>query len=106
MIRAMAMATKRVIATNGNTTGNGYRCPSSSAVVVVVAGKDDKGGGGLFVLYGVVAKKIGLCVFSILIFGKETVCPDSLFLPAKFLESGFYFNSLGVTVAHTEPIYF
>ncbi len=34
------------------------------------------------------------CVFSILIVGKEVVCPDGLFVPAVFRESDFYLNSL------------
>jgi hypothetical protein len=58
----MAMATKRVMATNDNTTGSGYHCPLSSAAVVAAMGKDDKGSGGLF-LYGVVVKKL-VCAFS------------------------------------------
>jgi hypothetical protein len=59
----MATATKRAMVTDGNTTGNGCRCPLSSAVAAAAAvGKDDKGGGGLF-LYGVVVKKI-ICAFS------------------------------------------
>ncbi len=55
-------ATKRVMVTDGNTTGNGNHCPLSSAAAAaaVAVGKDDKGRGGLF-LYGVVVKKIGLC---------------------------------------------
>jgi hypothetical protein len=89
----MATATKWAMATNGNTTGSGYQCLPLSAVAAAVVGKDHKGGGGLF-LYGVVVKKIGLCVFSILMFGKEAVCPDGLFVPAVFQELGFYFNSL------------
>jgi hypothetical protein len=95
MTRAMAMerTTKRAMATNDNTTGNGYPCPSSSAAAAVAVGKNNKGGGGLF-LYGVVVKKIGLCIFSILMFGKEAVCPDGHFVPAVFQESGFYCNSL------------
>ncbi len=56
-------------------------------------GKDVRGGGDQF-LYGVMVKKIRLCVFSILMFGKEAVCPDGLFVPAVFRESGFYLNSL------------
>jgi hypothetical protein len=32
--------------------------------------------------------------FLILMFGKEAVCPDGLFVPALFRESGVYFNSL------------
>jgi hypothetical protein len=35
-----------------------------------------------------------LCIFSILMLGKEAICPDSLFVPAIFQESGFYLNSL------------
>jgi hypothetical protein len=81
--RAMAPATKRAMVTDGNTTGSGYRCPLSSAAVAVAVGKDDKGGGCLF-LYGVVVKKNSLCVFSILMFGKEAVCPDCLFVLAVF----------------------
>jgi len=42
-----------------------------------------KGSGGLF-LHGVVVKKIDLCVFSILMFGREAVCPDGHFGPAVF----------------------
>ncbi len=34
------------------------------------------------------------CVFSILMFGKEAVCPDGLFVPAVFKEVHFYLNSL------------
>jgi hypothetical protein len=83
MTRAMAMATKRAIATNGNTLGSGYCCPSSSVAAAALVGKDDKGGGGIF-LYGVVVKRIGLCIFSILMSGKEAVCPDSLFVPTQF----------------------
>ncbi len=71
--------------TDGDTTGNGYRSPLSSAAAVaaVAVGKDDKGGDGLF-LYGVAVKKIGLWVFSILMFSKEAVCLDGLFVPAVF----------------------
>jgi hypothetical protein len=93
MTRAMATAIKRVMETNGNTTGSGYHCPSSSAVAAAAVGKDDKGGGSLF-LYVVVVKKNGLCIFSILMFGKEAVCPDCLFVPVVFGEPGFYLNSL------------
>jgi hypothetical protein len=61
MTRAMVTETKRVMATNGDSMGNGYRCPLSSAVVVAAAaaavGRDDKGGGSLF-LYGMVVKKL------------------------------------------------
>jgi hypothetical protein len=76
------------MATNGNTTGNNYHCPSSSVMAAVAAaaaavGKDDKGGGSLF-LYGVVVKKVGLCISPILMFSKEAVCPDGLFVPAVF----------------------
>ncbi len=95
MTRAMEMATKRAMATNGNTRGSGYPCQPSSAVAAMAVGKDDKGGGSQF-LYCVVVKKIGLCIFSILIFGKEVVCPDGLFVPAVFRESGFYLNSLNL----------
>jgi hypothetical protein len=42
----------------------------------------------------VVVKKNCFCVFSILIVGKEAVCPDGLFVPAVFRESDFYLNSL------------
>ncbi len=52
----MAMATKRAMATNRDTTGSGYRCPSSSAAAAAAVGKDDKGGGSLF-LYCVVVNK-------------------------------------------------
>jgi hypothetical protein len=83
MTRAMATATKRAMATNGNTMGSGYPCPLSSAAVAVAVGKDDKGGSNLF-LYGVVVKKIGFCFFSILMFSKEAVCPDGLFVTAVF----------------------
>ncbi len=34
------------------------------------------------------------CVFSILIVGKEAVCPDGLFVPAVFQEVYFYLISL------------
>ncbi len=60
--RAMAMATKRVMATNADTTGSGYHCPLSSAAAVAVVRKDDKGSDGLFV-YSVVVKKM-VCAFS------------------------------------------
>jgi hypothetical protein len=73
--RAIATATKKAMATNSDTTGNGYHCLSSSAVVGVAVGKDDKGSGGLF-LYGVVVKRNGLCIFSIMIFGKKAICLD------------------------------
>jgi hypothetical protein len=55
---------KRVMVSNSDTMGNGYRCPLSSAAAAAVAtavGKIDKGGGGLF-LYGVVVKKL-VCLF-------------------------------------------
>ncbi len=68
----MGTARKMAMATASNTTGNGYHCPLSSAAVAAAVGYDDKGGDSLF-LYGVVIKKIGLCVFSILIFGKEAL---------------------------------
>ncbi len=72
------------MATNGDTMNSGYLCLlSSSAAVVVAAGKDDKGSIGLF-LYGVVVKKIGLSIFSILTFGKEAAFLDSLFVPVVF----------------------
>ncbi len=88
------MMTMRAMVTNSNTMGNGYHCPPSSAVAAAAAvGKDDKGSEGLF-LYGVVVKKNGLCVFSILMFGNEAICLEGLFIPAVFQESGFYFNSL------------
>ncbi len=54
-------------------------------------GEDDKGGGGHGVWW---QKKIVFCVFSILIVGKEAVCPDGLFVPAVFREVYFYLNSL------------
>jgi hypothetical protein len=86
------------MATDGDTTGNGYHClPSSAAAAAAAAaavvGKDDKGGGSLF-LYGLVVKKMCLCIFSILMFGKEAVCLDGLFVPAIFQESSFYLNSV------------
>jgi hypothetical protein len=34
------------------------------------------------------------CVFSILMFGEEAVCPDGLFVPTVFREVHFYLNSL------------
>ncbi len=83
MTRAMATATKRAMATNDNNMGSGYHCPLSSAAVAVAVGKNYKGGSGLF-LYGVVVKKIGFCFFSILMFSKEAICPDGLFVPAVF----------------------
>jgi hypothetical protein len=58
----MATATKKAMATNGDTMGSGYHCLSSSAVVAAAVGKDYKGGGGLF-LYSVVVKKL-VCAFS------------------------------------------
>ncbi len=72
-------------------------------------GKDDKGGcgravgkdvrcGGDLVFYGVVVNKNCFCVFSILMFGEEAVCPDGLFVPAVFRESDFYLNSLTFVV--------
>jgi hypothetical protein len=60
--RAIAMATKRGMATNSNKMGNGYHCWLSSAAEVAAVGKDDKGNGGQF-LYGVVVKKL-VCAFS------------------------------------------
>ncbi len=39
-------------------------------------------------------EKNGLCIFSILMFGKEAVCLDDLLVHALFQESGFYLNSL------------
>ena len=41
-----------------------------------------------------VVKKNCFCVFSILMFGKEAICPDGLFVPTVFQESDFYLNSL------------
>ncbi len=41
-----------------------------------------------------VVKKNCFFVFSILIVGKEAICPDGLFVPAVFRESDFYLNSL------------
>jgi hypothetical protein len=64
----------------------------TKAAAAAAVGKDVKGSGNL-ILYGVVVKKISLCVFSILMFGEEAVCPDGLFVPAVFQESGFYLNS-------------
>ncbi len=44
--KALATETKRAMATNSDTTSNGYHCPLTSAVVAVAAavvvGKDDK----------------------------------------------------------------
>jgi hypothetical protein len=60
MTRAMATATKRAMATNGENTGNGYRCLWSSAAAVAAVRMDDKGSGSLF-LYGVVIKKWFVC---------------------------------------------
>ncbi len=34
------------------------------------------------------------CIFSILMFGKEVVCLDCLFVPTIFQELGFYLNSV------------
>jgi hypothetical protein len=65
-------------------------------VAAAAVGKDDKGGGG----HGVVVKKNSWSVFSILMFSREAVCPDGLFVPAIFRESGFYLNSLNLE----EPI--
>ncbi len=53
-------------------------------------GKDNKGCGD----HGVVVKIYFLSVFSILMFGREAICLDGLFVPAVFQESGFYLNSL------------
>jgi hypothetical protein len=64
----------------------------TKAAAAAAAGKNVRGSGDLF-LYSVVAKKNSLCIFSILMFGKEAVCPDSLFVPAVFRELGFYLNS-------------
>jgi hypothetical protein len=41
----------------------------------------------------VVVKKNCFCVFSILMFGEEAVCPDGLFVPVVFREVRFYLNS-------------
>jgi hypothetical protein len=91
--RSMATAIKRAMVVDGKTTSNGHPCPLSSTTMVVAVGKGDKGGGGLF-LNVVVVKKTSLCIFSILMFGKEAVCQDGLFVPAIFQESGFYLNSV------------
>ncbi len=88
----MATATKRALATNGDTTGSGYSCPSSSVAAAMAVRKDDKVGSGLFVWCR--DEKIGLCIFSISMFGKEAVCLDGHFVPAIFQELGFYLNSL------------
>jgi hypothetical protein len=48
----------------------------------------------------VVVKKNCFCVFSILMFGEEAVCPDGLFVPAVFEEVHFYLNSL----IYTPPV--
>ncbi len=54
---------------------------AAAVVAAAVVGKDDKGGGSLF-SYGVVVKKILFAIFSILMSGKEAVCPDGLlFVP-------------------------
>jgi hypothetical protein len=65
----------------------------TKAAAAVAVGKDVRGGGDLF-LYGVVVNKTSLCIFSILMSGKEAVCLDGLFVTAIFQESGFYLNSL------------
>ncbi len=63
---------------------------ASSVAAAAAVGEDDKGGGG----HGVVVKKNCFCIFSILIVGKDAVCPGGLFVPAIFRESDFYLNSL------------
>ncbi len=69
----------------------GSAAVSSAAVKVGAAvGNDDKGGGG----NGVVVKKNSLSIFSCLMFGREAICPDGLFVSALFQESDFYLNSL------------
>jgi hypothetical protein len=85
MTRVMAKAIKRAMATNGNTTENGYPCPLSSAAAAAAVGKDDKSGGGLFFM--VWWRKKWFVRFLNLMFGKEAVCPDGLFVPAVFQES-------------------
>jgi hypothetical protein len=65
----------------------------TKAAAAAAVGKDVRGSGNL-ILYGVVVKRISLCIFSILIFGEEAVCLDGVFVPAIFQESGFYLNSL------------
>jgi hypothetical protein len=67
---------------------------ASSVVAAAGVGEDAKGGGG----HGVVVKKNCFCVFSILMFGEEAVCPDGLFVPAVFWEVCFYLNSLSCAV--------
>ncbi len=46
------------------------------------------------------------CIFSILMFGKEAVCPDGLFVPAVFREVHFYLNSLTYIVCDVLSIYY
>jgi hypothetical protein len=53
---------------------------ASSVVAAAVVGKDDKGSGG----HGVVMKKNCWSVFSTLMFGREAVYLDGLFVPAVF----------------------
>jgi hypothetical protein len=62
----------------------------SSAAAEAAVGKNDKGGGG----HGAVVNKNSLSIFSFLMFGREAVCPDGLFVPVVFRESGFYLTSL------------
>ncbi len=63
---------------------------ASLVAVAAVVGKANKGGG----VHGVVMKKNSWSVFSILMFSREAVCLDGLFVPVVFQESGFYLNSL------------
>jgi hypothetical protein len=63
----------------------------------IISGGSGGGGGGSQRRrrsWCVVVKKKCFCVFSILMFGKEAVCPDGLFVPAVFREVYFYLNSL------------
>jgi hypothetical protein len=65
----------------------------TKAAAAAAVGKDVRGSGDLF-LYGVVVKKISLCVFSILMLCKKAICPNGLFVPTIFQGLGFYLISL------------
>ncbi len=89
MTRVMATETKRAMATNSYTGGNGYHCPSSSAAAAVAAVEKNHKGGGCLFLYGVVAKNwfVHFLKFDVLQGGLLSRWP---FVPAIFRELCFY----------------
>ena len=82
--------------------GETQRRPNSCAAEAAADnGSGGQRGGGIWcdiiMTEGCVVKKIGSCVFSILMFAKEAVCPDGRIIPAVFRVSNFYFYSLIMT---------